>query len=110
MKYEPLKDKKQKLKKNRSSSKDKNQFHQGFEKGVDDSFDIFDSYVGYYKRYKNNVKLLMNEQKNVWSRWVKYYESQPRVDTSNYLHKYNDWLFDYIFSDVNEESETFLTM
>ena len=43
----------------------------------------------------------MNEQKNIWSKWVRYYESQSNVNTSNYLENYNNWLFDYIFYDIN---------
>lgn len=115
MKYEPLKEKKQKLKKNGISSKkqnstDINDFRQGFEKGIDDSFDLFASFINLYKKYKNDVKLLMNEQKDVWSKWVKYYEVQSNVDNSNFINKYNEWLFDYIFSNINEESDGFLQL
>ena len=34
----------------------------------------------------------------------KYYEAQKDTDKSNYLNKYNNWLFDYIFHDVNNLS------
>jgi len=109
MKCEPLKDKKQQLKKNQKTS-DNNEFKIGFEKGVDDSFVLFSSYVDLYKRYKNDVKLLMKEQKNVWSKWVKYYEGQSNVDPSSYLNRYNEWLFDYVFSNANNEEDAFLTL
>jgi hypothetical protein len=115
MKYEPLKNKKQKMKKDNLSFKNKkdsnrDDFYMGFEKGVDNSFDLFASFIELYKRYKNDVKLLMNEQKNIWSKWVKYYEKKSDIDTSNYLENYNNWLFDYIFSDVNEESSELLNL
>ena len=109
MKYEPLKDKKQQLKKGQKNS-DNKEFHVGFEKGVDDSFDLFASFIGLYKKYTNDVKLLMNEQRPVWTKWVKYYESRPKVDSLNYLNIYNEWLFNHIFSDINDESDNFLTL
>ena len=115
MEYEPLKNKKQKMKDDILSLKNQNNtnengFYLGFEKGVDNSFDLFASFIELYKRYKDDVKLLMNEQKNIWSKWVKYYENQSNVNTSNYLENYNNWLFDYIFSDVNEDTAGFLSL
>ena len=83
--------------------KDGKEFYKGFERGVDDSFNVFVSYVDLFKRYKNNVKLLMDEQKDVWLKFVQYYETQKDIDKSNYLSRYNSWLFDYIFCDVNEK-------
>jgi len=109
MKYKSLKDKKQELKKNHKKSSN-NEFKDGFEQGVDNSFDLFASYVDQYKRYKDDVKLLMKEQKNVWTNWVKYYENQSNVDTANYINKYNEWLFDYMFSNINEETDSFLSL
>ena len=115
MQYEPLKEQKQKIKKDFLSLKNQNntnkkEFYMGFEKGVDNSFDLFASFIDLFKKYKNNVKLLMNEQKKVWSKWVKYYENHSNIDTSNYLEKYNDWLFDYLFSDLNGETANFLDL
>jgi len=109
MKCEPLKDKKHKIMKDVLKSKennidDKSEFYQGFKKGVDDSFNVFASFIDLFKRYENNVKLLMNEQKDVWLKFVKYYETQKDMNTSNYLNKYNNWLFDYIFYDINNKS------
>lgn len=106
MKIEPLKNKKQKMKKDilKSTNKsinDKSEFYLGFKKGVDDSFNEFASFIDLYKRYKNNVKLLMNEQKDAWLKFVRYYEKQQDIKTLNYLSKYNNWLFDYIFYDIN---------
>ena len=116
MKCEPLRNKKQNIKKNILASKDHsnkeiNEFILGFEKGVDDSFDAFAMYFDLYKQYKNDLKSLMNEQKHVWSKWVQYYETQTDINTSNYLSRYNDWLFDYIFYDVNTtKSDDFLSL
>ena len=115
MKYEPIKNKKQKMKDEvlslkKQNDSNENNFYLGFEKGVDNSFDLFASFIELYKRYKNDVKLLMNEQKNIWSKWVKYYEKQSDVNTSNYLEKYNNWLFEYIFSDVNGDAVNFLSL
>ncbi len=80
---------------------EKSEFYLGFKKGVDDSFNTFVSYIDIFKRYKNNVKLLMNEQKDIWLKFVQYYETQSDKNTSNYLSRYNNWLFDYIFYDIN---------
>ena len=109
MKCEPLKDKKQKMMKDvlistDNNSNDKSDFYLGFKRGVNDSFNVFASFIDLYKKYKNNVKLLMNEQKDVWLKFVKYYETQSNTNTSNYLNRYNNWLFDYIFYDINNMS------
>jgi hypothetical protein len=116
MKCEPLRNKKQEMKKDILVSKDyskteRNEFYLGFEKGIDDSFDVFASFFDLYKRYKNDLKLLMNEQKPVWLEWVKYYETQTDINKSNYFSRYNDWLFHYIFYDVNgTKSDDFLSL
>ena len=107
MKCEPLKDKKQKMMKDVLKSTDNNindesEFYVGFKKGVNDSFNTFASFADLFKRYKNNVKLLMNEQKDVWLKFVKYYETQTDTNKSNYLNIYNNWLFEYIFHDIND--------
>jgi hypothetical protein len=109
MKCEPLKNVKQKMMKDVLTStsnniNDKSEFYLGFQKGVDDSFNVFVSFVDLFKRYKNNVKLLMNEQKEVWLKFVQYYETQSDTNVSNYLKRYNNWLFDYIFYDINNMS------
>jgi len=107
--FEPLKNKKQKMMKDvetttYKNSKEQSEFYSGFKKGVDDSFNTFAYYVDFFKRYKNNVKLLMNEQKDIWLKFVKYYETQSDTNTSNYLSRYNNWLFNYIFYDINNEN------
>jgi len=113
---EPLKDKKQKMMKDVITSIDKknnneSEFYLGFKKGVDESFKVFVSYIDLFKRYKNNVKLLMNEQKDVWLKFVQYYETQSDTNTSNYLSRYNNWLFNYIFYDINNGiSDDFLSL
>ena len=116
MKCEPLRNKKQKMKKDilvskKYSNKAGNELYLGYEKGVDDSFEVFASFFDLYKRYENDVKLLMNEQKHVWSKWVQYHEAQTDITTSNYFSRYNDWLFNYIFYDVNStKPDDFLSL
>ena len=113
MKYESLRNKKQKIKKDGCTSKQKNsddKFYLGFVKGVDDSFEVFASYVEYYKGYKNDVKCLMNEQRNIWKEWVKFYEKQTDISKENYLDRYNNWLFDYIFSNISNDDSFFSMM
>ena len=116
MKCEPLKNQKQKMMKEIITSSDKkinneSEFYSGFKKGVDDSFNVFSSYIDLFKKYKNNVKLLMNEQKDVWLKFVKYYETQSNTNTSNYISKYNNWLFNYFFYDINNgDSDDFLSL
>jgi len=107
MKCEPLKDKKQKIMKDflKSSDKsvdEKSELYSGFKKGVDDSFDVFASFIDLFNKYKNDVNLLMNEQRDVWLKFVEYVEEQKDIDKSNYLYKYNNWLFNYIFYDIND--------
>lgn len=116
MKFESLKNKKEKiikdaLKSNNKNINDKNEFILGFNKGVDDSFNAFASLVDYFKKYKNNVKLLMTEQKDVWLEFVQYYENQSDNNPSNYLSKYNNWLFDYVFHNINDANpDDFLSL
>jgi len=116
MKCEPLKEKKQKIIKDIIKSTDNNvnnesEYYLGFKKGVDDSFETFASFVNLFKKYKNNVKLLMNEQNDVWKKFVNYYENQSDTNKSNYLKIYNNWLFEYIFYDVNNlDSNDFFSL
>jgi hypothetical protein len=116
MKFESLINKKQKMKKDILKSKnkiinDKSEFYLGFKKGVDDSFVEFVSFIDFFKRYKNNVKLLMDEQKKIWLQFIQYYETQKDNKASNYLGRYNNWLFEYIFYGINENnSDDFLSL
>ena len=53
----------------------------------------------------------MDEQKDVWLKFVQYYETQSDTNTTNYLSKYNNWLFNYIFYDIdNEGIDDFLNL
>ena len=109
--YEPLKDKKLKIEKNlqklkNKNNSDENNYYSGFEKGVNESFEAFASSIDAYKRYKNDVKLLMKEQQKIWSKWIKYYNSKNNINNDNFLAKYNDWLFSFIFSGIDNENST----
>jgi len=116
MKFEPIRNKKDKLKKdilktNDKKINDKSEFYNGYKEGIDNSFALFASFIDLFNRYKNNVKLLMNEQNEVWKKFVKFYESQTNIDKSNYLSKYNSWLFEFLFDDPNNlKSDDFLSI
>ena len=73
--------------------------------------------VSFYKRYRSNISLLMEEKKKIWKKWIDYYNTLPKSKQPNFLKKsdinileyvnsYNVWLFDYTFSDalINESS------
>ena len=110
MKYEPLKEKKQKIKKEfLKNRKKEDEFFADFEKAVDECFNAFSSHVNMYNRYKDDVKLLMNEQKPVWKKWVEHCD-QKNIDKTDYIVCYNNWLFDYFFTDVNGGSSSFLSL
>lgn len=79
------------------------------------SFDFEDikSAVAFYKRYKDNgIVDLLSEKPNVHKLWVKQSIElgfKPNVKPMDairqmhrYLYSYNNWLFDYCFSDVIE--------
>jgi hypothetical protein len=116
MKFEPLKNKKEKMKEDilKSSNNkinDKSEFYYGYRKGIDNSFEVFANFIELFNKYKNNVKLLMNEQNEIWKKFVKFYESQTNLDKSNYLSKYNSWLFEFLFDDPNNlKSDDFLSI
>ena len=53
----------------------------------------------------------MKEQQKVWKKWVEYYNGKSDIDNSNYLDKYNNWLFDYTFSNANgKKSDDFFKL
>jgi len=115
MEFETLKVKKKKLQeeintKEKTKNKENLKFYEGYEKGIEQSFNLFEKFIELYKKYQNNVKLLMNEENKVWKNWVKYYENKSDINTDNYLEKYNDWLFDYFFSNINEDTEKLLSL
>ena len=107
MNYEPLKNKKSELKA-KIPNKNNQDYTSGFHKGIEDSFNLFASYIDLYKHYENDVKTLMNEQKSVWQKWVEYFDKQNNVDKEDYLGIYNKWLFNYIFSNLDDKSNSFL--
>ena len=107
MKLEPLPEKKLELTKDaskKSKTNKENTFTTGYKTGVSNSFEAFSQLIQQYKRYKDNVKLLMNEQKPLWKSWVSFYEDQNNIAQSEYLDIYNKWLFDYIFQEAREEN------
>ena len=107
MKLESLQQKKQQIEKQAPSfsKESKNDsFNEGFQKGVEASFNTFITLVDQYKRYKDEVKLLMDEQKPLWKEWVQYYEKRSDIPQSEYLVRYNTWLFDYLFYQRHQES------
>lgn len=110
MKYDQLLSKKKELNdiiNNSNKYKINEKYFEGIKKGIFDSFELFNSTIEFYKKYKDNVKLLMNEQKKIWVEWVNYYNGQNGIDKKDYKNRYNKWLFDYIFSNlkINEKSE-----
>jgi hypothetical protein len=107
MKLEPLPQKKQQLSKqakNNESKKQDEAFSSGYIEGIKSSFDTFTQLIHQYKRYKDDVKLLMEEQKPLWKSWVSYYENKNNISQNDYLQQYNSWLFNYIFQECSEES------
>ena len=99
MKLEPLPQKKQQLSKQASKKVQKQQddsFSSGYIEGVKSSFETFSHLIHQYKRYKDDVKLLMEEQKPLWKSWVSYYEKKKNISQNDYLKQYNTWLFEYI--------------
>lgn len=100
MKLEPLQEKRQQLEKQAlsfSKNGKADQFDVGFQKGIETSFETFTMLIEQYIRYKNEVKLLMEEQKPLWKEWIQYYEKQSDIPQSEYITRYNTWLFDYLF-------------
>ena len=48
----------------------------------------------------------MKEQQKIWSKWIKYYNTKKNINNDNFLDKYNDWLFSYIFSGLDNENSS----
>ena len=104
MKIESLKNKKKCLIKD--INKKNINFSEGFKNGVERSFEVFSSYINFYNRYHDNIKLLLDEQKKIWKKWTEFYENQDNITRNNYLKIYNKWLFNYIFTDnIFDENE-----
>ncbi|MEF8848978.1 MAG: hypothetical protein V5A68_07595 [Candidatus Thermoplasmatota archaeon] len=104
MNLKALKDKKKNIKKE-IQEKETGSYSKGFQAGIEKSFQIFEFYIKQYKRYKNNVKLLMKEEKKLWKKWVNYYEKHSNIKTEEYENRYNEWLFENLFSDINLTEE-----
>ncbi len=107
MKLEPLQEKKHKLTRQASKKSKKTNdetFVSGYTTGVNNAFETFSQLIHLYKRYKGDVKRLMDEQKPLWKSWVSFYEQQNNIAQSEYITVYNEWLFDHIFQEVKEEN------
>jgi hypothetical protein len=89
---------------------ERNSYNEGMEKGIAVSFHSFSNLVEIYRKYQNNVKLLMDDEKQIWKKWVDYYERQTNISKLDYINCFNEWLFDYLFCNlvVNEEMFTSL--
>jgi hypothetical protein len=108
MKYDQLINKKKKLNKiinNQDNFKDNKKYYEGLKEGVNESFDLFNLTIEFYKKYKDNVKLLMNEQNKLWLKWISYYNNQNDINNSNYKIRYNKWLFDNLFLNINNDKK-----
>jgi hypothetical protein len=94
-KLEPLSVKEELIRKMNNQSSEEN-FRKGFTQGVDEAFQEFENSVDLFKRYENDVKLLMKEQKPVWKNWVSFFEGK-KINQDEYLERYNVWLFEFVF-------------
>lgn len=101
MKIKPLIEIREKLKKNTKNSPE---YKKGFETGIDTSFEVFTKYINQYKKYYDNIKLLLKEEEKIWKKWVDFYEKQNNINKENLLKIYNKWLFNYFFR-VEKENE-----
>lgn len=69
------------------------------EEYIQDAFNSFNSCITFYKKYRDNPKLLEKEQKTIYDDYeiaVSHYGGQP---PDNF---YNNILFDYCFRDMIE--------
>lgn len=95
MVLEPLSKQKQYLEKNILSGNE--EYKKGYKEGVEEAFKQFEKTIKLYNRYKNNTKLLMEEQNKIWKKWISYYEKQRDINKKDFLQRYNNWLFSYLF-------------
>ena len=42
----------------------------------------------------------MTEHEKIWKEFITFYNKSEQFNRQNYVEKYNDWLFNYTFSDV----------
>jgi len=89
---------------------EKNSYEEGMTKGISESFHSFSDLVTTYLKYQNNVKLLMSEEKQIWKKWIQYYEQQSNISKSDYIPSYNIWLFDYLFCNAIISEEVFTSL
>ena len=72
------------------------------------------SAVRFFKNYSYNIKKLLNEEKNIWKKWIEYYNKLSASNNPNfiinsevnklvYIDKFNEWLFNYSFSEITYE-------
>ncbi len=98
----------QQLGKNKKTEKET--YENGVKTGINESFNCFSDLIAQYLKYQNNVKLLMSKEKNIWKKWVKYYEQQQEITKSDYINIYNTWLFDYLFCSAMNNKEIFTSL
>jgi predicted CopG family antitoxin len=79
----------------------------GMKIGIIDSFNSFSDLITQYLKYQNNVNLLMSYEKNIWQKWVNFYEKQSKISKADYIKVYNTWLFDFLFSNTFSHEEMF---
>jgi len=75
----------------------------GYIGGIEDAFKSFAERVEFYKKYRDNYKLLIKDVKSGKA------PQDCTIDFLSYIGKkkwydkdYNNWLFDYCFGDVVE--------
>jgi len=98
----------QQLGKNKNTGKET--YEEGMKIGINESFHSFSDLIAQYLKYQNNVKLLMSKEKNIWKKWVKYYEQQQDITKSDYIIIYNTWLFEYLFCNTLNNEEIFTSL
>jgi len=104
MEIEPLTELKDKLKKDKNEN---TEYQKGFKTGIDTSFEVFCKYIDCYNKYYDDIKLLLKEEKNIWKKWINYYEKQKNINKDNLLKIYNKWLFNYFFKVTSENDLSF---
>jgi hypothetical protein len=92
---------------NKNHDPNKETYQEGMKRGIIDSFDSFSDLITQYFKYQNNVKLLMSNEKNIWQKWVNFYEKQSKISKSDYIREYNTWLFEFLFCNTFTNQEMF---
>ena len=112
MSLEPLPKLQKELINSKSGKPESNKeaYSQGFKVGINQSFKSFHQLINQFKKYQNNVKQLMKDENKIWKEWVTFYEKQPNISKSDYIEKYNEWLFDYLFCNKETYENTFTSL